>query len=67
MVYISKNYLGMMSWLINRAFQIGSGVKGKLDTMQSTINTNKSLLFKTLYDVNKEAFLSCFSKKYEQQ
>lgn len=61
-IYISRNYLGMMSWLINRAFQIGSGVKGKSGQMQSTINTNKSLLLKVLYDVNQEAFLTCFSK-----
>ena len=61
-IYISRNYIGMMSWLINRAFQISSGVKGKSDKMQSTINTNKSLLLKVLYDVNKESFLACFSK-----
>ena len=62
-IYISKNYLGMMSWLIDRAFVIGAGVKRNNSTIMSTINTNKSLLLKTLYDVNKEAFLQCFSKK----
>ena len=30
--------------------------------MQSTINTNKSLLLKILYDINHEVFLQCFSK-----
>ena len=62
-IYISKNYLGMMSWLIDRAFVIGAGVKRNNSTIMSTINTNKSLLLKTLYDVNKDAFLQCFSKK----
>lgn len=62
-VYISKNYLGMMSWLINRAFCIGAGIKSKQEKVQSTINTNKSLLLKVLYDVNQDAFLKCFSKK----
>lgn len=62
-IYISRNYLGMMSWLIDRAFVIGAGVKRNNATIMSTINTNKSLLLKTLYDVNKDAFLQCFSKK----
>ena len=62
-IYISKNYLGMMSWLIDRAFYIGSGVRRNNNLINSTINTNKSLLLKVLYDVNKDAFLKCFSKK----
>ena len=62
-VYISKNYLGMMSWLINRAFSIGAGVRRNDENIISTINTNKSLLLKVLYSVNKEAFLKCFSQK----
>ena len=60
-IYISKNYLGLMSWLINRAFCITPGVKRHINkTMQSSINTNKSLLLKVLYSVNKDAFLKCF-------
>ena len=66
LIYISNNYLGMMSWLINRAFCIGSGVKGNKKEIQSTINTNKSLLLKVLYDVNKEALLKCFAKNIEK-
>jgi hypothetical protein len=61
-VYISKNYLDLMSWLINRAFYIGSGVKRNKKDMISTINTNKSLLLKVLYDINQDAFLACFSR-----
>ena len=62
-IYISRNYLGMMSWLINRAFSIGAGVRRNSNNMLSTINTNRSLLLKVLYTVNKEAFLQCFSMK----
>ena len=62
-VYISKNYLGLMSWLINRAFSIGAGVRRNSNNILSTIDTNKSLLLKVLYMVNKEAFLQCFSSK----
>lgn len=59
-IYISKNYLGMMSWLINRAFSIGAGVRRNSESIISTINTNKSLLLKVLYNVNKDVFLQCF-------
>lgn len=61
--YISKNYIGMMSWLINRAFYIGSGVRRNSENIISTINTNRSLLIKVLYNVNKNAFLQCFQEK----
>ena len=60
-VYLSKNYLGMMSWLINRAFNIGSGVKRNVKN--NCIETNRALLLKVLYTVNPEAFLQCFKSK----
>lgn len=62
-IYISKNYLGLMSWLINRAFSIGAGVRRNNDAIMSTINTNKAILLKTLYSVNRDAFLKCFVSK----
>ena len=57
---LGKKYAGLMSWLINRAFLINSGVKSKRNEMNSTINKNKAILMKTLYDVDKDVFLSCF-------
>lgn len=65
-IYISKNYLGLMSWLINRAFRIGSGVKSKDKSIQSTINHNKAILLKTLYTVNSSALLQCFTKNIKK-
>lgn len=59
-MYISQNYAYLMSWLIDRAFMITTDVKGNRNTMQSTINSNKSLLLKILYEVNSDCFLSCF-------
>ena len=47
-VYISKNYLPLMSFLINRAFRITAQTKGKRNVMQSTLNKNRSVLLKTL-------------------
>lgn len=60
-IYISKNYLGLMSWLINRAFCIGSGVMRNKNEIKSKINMNKSILIKTLYEINSESLLKCFS------
>ena len=59
-VYISNNYSGLMSWLINRAFKITNQVKGNIDTV---LDKNRVVLLKTLYAVNKDAFLSCFCAK----
>lgn len=58
---LGKKYLGLMSWLINRAFKIGTGAKSKSSIMSSTINKNKPILMKTLYEINKDTFLSCFT------
>ena len=62
-IYISKNYLGMMSWLINRAFCIGEGVKRNKSQMDSKLNKNRGILLKTLYTVSPEIFLQCFVEK----
>ena len=61
-VYISQNYLGLMSWLINRAFCISSGVKRNTKELQSTLHNNKAILLKTLYSINPDALLKCFAK-----
>ena len=59
-IYISKNYLGMMSWLINRAFEIGAGVRRNKNGMHSSLSKNRALLLKVLYVVSPENFLACF-------
>lgn len=61
-VYISRNYQGMMAWLINRAFCIGAGAKRNEEKMKSKTDKNKALLMKVLYSVNPEVFLKCFKK-----
>ena len=61
-IYVSKNYMWLMSWLIDRAFCITVGAKRNHHVIQSTINNNKAILLKTLYVVNPQALLKCFSK-----
>ena len=62
MIYISKNYLGLMSWLIDRAFCITPSIKQNTNTIKNNTNKNKSLLIKVLYDINSQNLLKCFSK-----
>lgn len=61
--YISRNYKGLMSWLINRTFMISSGVKGKSCMKQTVMKQNRAILLKVLFEINKEMFLDCFSRE----
>ena len=66
-VYISNNYLGLMSWLLDRAFCITNDVKKNQAIINSKTQKNKVLLVKVLYTINKEAFLKCFAKNVDRK
>lgn len=59
---ISGNYIGLMSWLIDRAFVITPDVS-RNRMLKTNLNSNKSLLMKVLYEVNPKCFLKCFEAK----
>lgn len=60
-MYISKNYVGLFSWLIDRAFCLSPAqMRGKYK-LKSTIKKRRSILLKTLYDINSENLLKCFA------
>ena len=61
-INISSNYVGLMSWLIDRAFMITPDVS-RNKMLKTNLGTNKSLLLKVLYEVNPKCFLACFDKK----
>lgn len=61
-IKISKNYLGLFSWMIDRAFKILPGSLRNQKSISSVLNKNKPLLLKTLYEVNSSNLLQCFSK-----
>lgn len=61
-VYISKNYIGLMSWLIDRAFGISQQVQNHSHLADRKTNENKALLLKVLYDINPQNVLQIFSK-----
>ncbi|MCI8512683.1 MAG: hypothetical protein HFE83_11955 [Lachnospiraceae bacterium] len=66
-IRLSQNYLGLMSWLIDRAFLITPQVKRNDKTIQSKIRNNKAILLKVLYEVNPAGLLKCFSKNSENE
>jgi len=61
-INISSNYLGLMSWLINRAFMITPNMRNNNNKIKSKLNKNKIILLQTLYSVNSKQFLKCFQK-----
>lgn len=61
-INISKNYLGLMSWLVDRTFGISDSVIINTKKMNSTLNKNKSLLIKVLYSINKNSLFKCLNK-----
>ena len=61
-MYISKNYIGLMSWLIDRAFLISDNIKSNSITIDRKTNNNKSILLKVLYDINSQNILKIFGK-----
>ena len=58
--YISTNYVGLMSWLINRAFKITPKLAEQTTQIKSKTSKNKPLLLKILFQVSNKSFLSCF-------
>lgn len=59
-IYISNNYLGLMSYLIDKTLLISAGFKRNKSNMTSKFYKNRSLLLKVLYTLNKSQFLQCF-------
>ena len=61
-IYISQQYVGLFSWLIDRAFLITPNIQSNRDTMLCFTNKNKAILLKTLYSINPKNLLKVFSK-----
>lgn len=61
-ITLSKNYVGLMSWLINRAFAITPSIKQNREQLQTRLSQNRAILLKTLYDLNPKCLLQCFKK-----
>lgn len=60
-IYISNNYLPLMSYLINRAFLITPAIQSNKDNVNTSLNKNRAILLKTLYYISPEQLLQVFS------
>lgn len=59
---LPTKYLGIFSWLIDRAFVITPPLIKNRNKLITGLSRNRPLLLKCLYEVNPEALLKCFSK-----
>lgn len=64
-VYLSKSYLGLTSWLIDRAFCISNYAKmcanREVNKTNSGLGNNRALLLKVLYKISPNSVLSIFN------
>lgn len=58
-ITLSDKYIGLMSWLIDRAFTITPDVT-RNQKLNTKLNKNRSILLKVLYDLNPKSFKKCF-------
>lgn len=58
-IKLSHNYVGLMYWLICRAFTTPNTSHSKFQTQ---LHKNRPVLLRVLYEVNPKAFLECFEK-----
>lgn len=61
-ITLPKKYIGLMSWLINRAFVVTPGVKRHKSNINTKLSKNRSILLKILYDLDSKMLLKCFKK-----
>lgn len=61
-ITLSKKYIGLMSWLINRAFIVTPKMKSNRNSINTKLSKNRSILLKILYDLDSKTFLKCFKK-----
>jgi hypothetical protein len=64
-LYLNSTYIGLTSWLIDRAFCISPQAKARSNREYNKTNTmtnkNKALLLKVLYDINPKNVIEVFS------
>ena len=60
---LPNKYIGLISWLLNRAFIMTPNMENNRKKLNTLLHKNKSMLLKTLYDVNPESLLRCFANQ----
>jgi len=59
-ITLSKNYAGLMSWLLNRALVITPGMQSNRGKVTTKLSKNRPILLKILYDMSPKNFIKCF-------
>ncbi len=59
---LGEKYIGLFIWLLTKI--LSKDVEQEIDStkFKNQLQTNRTVVFKTLYHVNKDVFLKCFSK-----
>lgn len=63
--YISKKNIGLMSWLLDRAFMITPSVRQNVNKIDRHTDKNKTILLKVLYTINPKNILDIFSRNLD--
>ena len=64
-IAVPSKYVGLFSWLIDRAFRMTPQLEQQTAGLKSKLNKNRAILLRVLYEVNPEALLKCFSKNLQ--
>lgn len=64
---LGEKYIGLFSWLLNKVFSKDLEKEIDSEKFNNQLQTNKSVLLKTLYNVNKDVFLKCFEKNMTEK
>ena len=59
-ITLPNKYIGLMSWLINRAFMMTPNIQSNKENIKSQLNKNRATLLSVLYDLNPKMLLKCF-------
>lgn len=59
-ITLPDKYIGLMSWLINRAFMMTVDIRKNKDIIKSQLNKNRATLLNVLYKLNPKMLLKCF-------
>lgn len=59
---VGEKYIGLFSWILNKIFSEDVDKEIESTKFNNMLQTNRSLVLKVLYDLNKDVFLKCFEK-----
>ena len=59
---LGEKYIGLFSYLLNKLFSDEAEKELNSEKFNNLLQTNRTLVLKVLYDVNKDVLLKCFSR-----